>query len=128
MSKSALKKKIEGFGDDFDADETTPLPNLGHLSTIGESPMSGVDIDADETIPLLPILGHLSTDCETPMSGVGHANADVNDERLRRMAVRLESMHRRLEKIAELMAKQTQRSRPRTAKRKKFASRKYRTA
>ena len=100
MSKSALKKKIDEFGDDFDADETTPMPILGRLSTISES----------------------------PMSGVGHANADVIDERLRRMAGRLESMHRRLEKIAELMAKQTQRSRPRTAKKRKSASRNTRKA
>ncbi len=100
MSKSALQNKIDEFGDDSYGDETTPLPTLGHLSTIGESPMSGVD----------------------------HANADVIDERLRRMAVRLESMHRRLEKIAELMAKQTQRSRPRTAKEKKSVSRKTRKA
>ena len=95
MSKSALKKKIGEFGDDFDADETTPLPNLGHLSTA----------------------------VETPMSGVGHANMDVIDERLGQMVGLLESMHRRLEKIAELLAKPDRRSRPRTAKKKKSASR-----
>ena len=100
MSKSALKKKIDEFGDDIDGDETTPLPNLAHLLTISES----------------------------PMSGVGHANADVIDERLGQLAGLLESMHLSLEKIAELMAKQARRSRPRTAKRKKFASRKYRNA
>ncbi len=100
MSKSALKKKIEEFGDDFDADETTPLPNLGHPSTTGESLKSGVD----------------------------HANADVIDERLRQLAGLLESMHLSLEKIAELMAKQARRSRPRTAKKKKSASRQSRKA
>ena len=97
MSKSALKKKIREFGDDYSADETVPLlQNLGHLSTAGE----------------------------TPMSGVGHADADVNDESLRQFAGQLESMHCSLEKIAELLAAQTQRSRPRTAKKKKSASRK----
>jgi len=96
MSKSALKKKIEEFGGDIYADETTPLPNLGHLSTIGESPMSGVD----------------------------HANADLIDERLKQLAGLLESMHLSLEKIAELMAKQDRRSRPRTAIKKKSTSRK----
>lgn len=101
MSKSALKKKIGEFGDDY---------------------------GTDETVPLLPKLGHLSTDGETPMSGVGHANADVIDERLRQMIGLLESMDRRLEKIAELMAKQARRSRPRTAKKKKSASQKSRKA
>jgi len=37
----------------------------------------GDDYDADETAPLLPNLGHLSTDGESPMSGVGHANAGL---------------------------------------------------
>ncbi len=101
MSKSALKKKTGEFGDDY---------------------------GTDETVPLLPKLGHHSTDGETPMSGVGHANADVIDERLRQTIGLLESMDRRLEKIAELLAKQTQRSRPRTAKKKKSASRKTRKA
>ena len=101
MSKSALRKKTDEFGDD----------NV-----------------TDETVPLLPKLGHPSTDGETPMSGVGHANADVIDERLRQMVGQLESMDRRLEKIAELLVKQTQRSKPRTAKKKKSASRKTRKA
>ena len=101
MSKSALKKKADEFVDD--------------------------DV-TDETMPLLPTLGHPSTDGETPMSGVGHANADVIDERLRQTIGLLESMDRRLEKIAELMAKQARRSRPRTAKRKKSASQKSRKA
>ncbi len=101
MSKSALKKKVGEFGD---------------------------DCVTDETMPLLPNLGHLSTADETPMSGVGHANAEVIDERLGQMVGLLESMDRRLEKIAELLAKQTQRSRPRTAKKKKSASRKTRKA
>jgi len=132
MSKSVLKKKIDEFGDDYDADETAPLlPNLGHLSTDGESPMSGVgranadvidkfgdDYDADETAPLLPNLGHLSTDGESPMSSAGRANADVIDERLRQLVSQLGSMHCSLEKIAELLSKQTRRSRPRTAKNK----------
>ena len=96
MSKSALKMKIGEFGDDIYGDETTPLPNLGHLSTIGESPMSGVD----------------------------HANADVIDERLGQMVGLLEALHRSLEKIAELLAKPDRRSRPRTAKKRKSASRK----
>ena len=100
MSKSALKKKTGEFGDHYTHD----------------------------TVPLLPNLGHLSTDGETPMSGVGHANADVIDERLRQMVGLLESMDRCLEKIAELMAKQTQRSRPRTAKKRKSASRNTRKA
>ncbi len=100
MSKSALKKKVGEFGDDA----------------------------TDETMPLLPILGHPSTDGETPMSGVGHANANVIDERLGQMVGLLESMDRRLEQIADLLAKQTQRSRPRTAKKKKSASRKTRKA
>ncbi len=102
MSKSALKKKADEFVDD--------------------------DV-TDETMPLLPTLGRPSTDGETPMSGVGHANADVIDERLGQMVRLLESMDRRLEQIAELMPKQTQRSRPRTAKKKKSsASRKTRKA
>ncbi len=97
MSKSASQNKIDEFGDDDGADETMPLlPNLGHLSTAGE----------------------------TPMSGVGHANADVIDERSRQMVGLLESMDRSLEKIAELLAKDVRRSRPRTAKKKKSASRK----
>jgi len=122
MSKSVLKKKIDEFGDDYDADETAPLlPNLGHLSTDGESPMSGVgranaDDDADETAPLLPNLGYLSTDGESPMSSAGRANADVIDERLRQLVSQLGSMHCSLEKIAELLSKQTRRSRPRTAR------------
>ncbi len=101
MSKSALKKKIGEFGDDY---------------------------GTDETVPLLPILEHHSTAGETPMSGVDHANADVIDERLRQMVGQVESMDRRLEKIAELLTKQTQRSRPRTAKKKNSASRKSRKA
>ncbi len=101
MSKSALKKKTGEFGDDY---------------------------GTDETVPLLPKLGHVSTDGETSMSGVGHANADVIDERLRQMIGLLESMDRRLEKIAELMAKQARCSRPRTAKKKKSANQKYRAA
>ncbi len=101
MSKSALKKKTGEFGDDY---------------------------GTDETVPLLPKLGHVSTDGETPMTGVGHANADVIDERLTQMVGLLESMDRRLEQIAELLAKQTQRSRPRTAKKKNSASRKSRKA
>ena len=97
MSKSALKKKIREFGDDYSADETVPLlQNLGHLLTAGE----------------------------TPMSGDGHANADVIDERLSQMVGLLESMHRSLEKIAESLAKPARRSRPRTAKKKKSARRK----
>ena len=109
MSKSALKKKTGEFGDDYVTDETVPLlPNLGHLSTAGEAPMSGVG--------------------EAPMSGVGDANADVIDERLGQMVGLLDSMDRRLEKIAELLAKQTQRNRPRTAKKKKSASGKTRKA
>ncbi len=100
MSKFALQKKIDDFGDNFDADATTPLPNLGHLSRTGESLESGAD----------------------------HANADVIDERLRQLVGLLESMHLSIEKIAELMAKQDRRSRPRTAKRKKSASRKSRKA
>ena len=101
MSTSALKKKIEEFGDDY---------------------------GTDESVPLLPNLGWLSTDGESPMSGVGHANADEIDERLRQMVGLLESMHLSLDKIAELMAKQARRSRPRTAKKKKSASRKSRKA
>ena len=97
MSKSALKKKIGEFG-------------------------------ADETMPLLPHLGHLSSAGETPMSGDGHANADVIDERLSQMVGLLESMHRSLEKIAESLAKPARRSRPRTAKKKKSANRKSRKA
>ncbi len=96
MSKSALKKKIEEFGDDIDADETMKLPNLGHLSTIGESPISGVD----------------------------HANADVIDERLGQLAGLLESMHLALDKIAELMEKQARCNRPRAANKQRSASRK----
>ena len=97
MSKSTLKKKIGEFGDDYGNDETVPLlPNLGHLSTTGE----------------------------TPKSGVGHANADMIDERLRQMAGLLESMDLSLAKIAELLAKQTRPSRPRTARKKKSANRK----
>ena len=92
MSTSASKKEIDEFG----TDETVPLPNLGHFSTAGE----------------------------TPMSGIGHANADVIDERLRQLVGLLESMNRSLEKIAELLAKQAPRSRPRTTKKKKSASRK----
>ncbi len=101
MSKSALKKKIGEFGDDN---------------------------GTDESVPLLPNLEWLSTDGESPMSGVGHGNADVIDERFSQLAGRLESMHCTLEKIAELLAKQSQRSRPRTAKKKKSASRKTRKA
>ncbi len=101
MSKSALKKKIGEFGDDN---------------------------GTDESVPLLPNLGWLLADGESPMSGVGHANADVIDERFRQLAGRLESMHLSLEKIAELMAKQARRSRPRTAKKKKSAGRKSRKA
>jgi hypothetical protein len=97
MFKSDLKKTIDEFGDDY---------------------------GKDETVPLLPKLGHVSTDGETPVSGVGHANADVIDERLRQMVGLLESMHRSLEKIADLLAKPARRSRPRTAKKKKSASRK----
>ena len=101
MSKSTLKKKIGEFGDDYDNDETVPLlPNLGHLSTTGE----------------------------TPKSGVGHANADVIDERLRQMVGLLESMDLNLAKIAELLAKKTRRSRPLTAEKKKSANRKSRKA
>ena len=101
MSKSALKKKVGEFGD---------------------------DCVTDETMPLLPDLGHLSTADETLMSGVGDANAEVIDERFRQLVGLLESMDRKLEKITELLAKQTQRSRPRTAKKKKSASRKTRKA
>lgn len=101
MSKSALKKKVGEFGD---------------------------DCVTDETMPLLPNLGHLSTADETPMSGVGDANTKVIDERFRQLVGLLESMDRKLEKITELLAKQTQRSRPRTAKKKKSASRKTRKA
>jgi len=100
MSKYALKKKIDESGDDFDADATTPMPNLGHFSTISES----------------------------PTSGVGHANADEIDERLRQMNGLLESVHLSLEKIAELMAKQARCSRSHTAKKKKSTSQKYRNA
>ncbi len=96
MSKSALKKKIEESGVDIYADETMTLPNLRHLSTIGESPMSGVD----------------------------DANADVIDERLRQLAGLLESMHLGLDKIAELMEKQARCNRPRAANKQKSASRK----
>ncbi len=101
MSKSALKKNTGEFGDDY---------------------------GTDETVPLLPKLRHLSMDGETPMSGGGHANMDVIDERLSQMVGLLESMHRSLEKIAELLAKPARRSRPRTAKKKKSASRKSRQA
>ena len=97
MSKSTLKKKIGQFGDDNDNDETVPLlPNLGRLSTTGK----------------------------TPNSGVGHANADMIDERLKQMVGLLESMDLSLAKIVESLAKQTRRSRPRTAKKKKSANRK----
>ncbi len=84
----------------------------------------GNDYGKHETVPLLPILEYHSTADETPMSGVGHANADVIDERLRQMIGLLESMDRRLDKIAELTAKQARRNRPRTAKKKKPASQK----
>ena len=101
MSKSTLKKKIGQFGDDNDNDETVPLlPNLGRLSTTGN----------------------------TPKSGVGHANADMIDERLKQMVGLLESMDLSLAKIVESLAKQTRRSRPRTAKKKKSANRKSRKA
>ena len=46
------------------------------------------------------------------------------EERLGQMVGLLESMDLSLVKIAELLAKQTRRSRPRTAKKKKSANRK----
>jgi hypothetical protein len=96
MSTSASKEKIDEFGDDYGADETMPLPNLGHLSTAGETPMSSID----------------------------HTSAVLIDERLRQLVGLSESMHRSLEKIAELLAKQAPRNRPRTRRKKKSASRK----
>jgi hypothetical protein len=85
--------------------------------------MSGVDIYADETMTL-PNLQHLSTIGELPMSGFDDANADVIDERLRQLAGLLESMHLGLDKIAELMEKQARCTRPRAADKLKSASRK----
>ncbi len=96
MSTSASKMKIDEFGDDYETDETLPLPNLGHLATTGEA----------------------------PMSGIAHARADLIDERLRQLVGLSESMHRTLETIAELLAKQAPRNRPRTTSKKKSAKRK----
>ena len=82
------------------------------------------EFDTGNTSPL-PILEHLSTAGKTPMSGIDHAYADLIDKRLRQLVGLSESMHRSLEMIAELLAKQVPRSRPRTTKKKKSASRKY---
>jgi hypothetical protein len=96
MSTSASKIKIDEFADDDDTDETLPLPNLGHIATTGEA----------------------------PMSGMGHDSADVIDERLKQLVDLSEAMHRTLEKIAELLAKQAPRNRPRITRKKKSARRK----
>jgi hypothetical protein len=96
MSTSASKNTIDEFGDDCDADETLPLPSLGHFPTVGESPKSGID----------------------------YANADLIDKRLEQLVGLSESMLRSLETIADLLVKQAPRSRPRTTKKKKSASRK----
>ena len=85
--------------------------------------MFSVGLDADETVTL-PNLGHLSASGESPMSGVDHANADVIDEHLRQLSGLLESMHLSLDKIAELMGKQARCNRPRAANKQKSASRK----
>ena len=101
MSKSALKTKTGEFGENY---------------------------GTDDTVPLLPELDHPSTGGETPMSGADHANVDVIDKRLRQMIGLLESMDRRLEKIADLTSNQARRRKPRTANGKKSASRKSRKA
>lgn len=62
------------------------------------------------------------------MSGFDHANADLIDERLRQLIGLSESMDRSLEKIAELLAKQAPRSRPRITKKKKSARKKKKSA